>query len=66
MGRPKSSTKDRVIFIRCSEETYRSWRVFTAKEGFKDYEKALKALMDVYEWVKKRYGTVEVVIPRNK
>jgi len=53
MGRPKTSQKDSVIYIRCSRETFRQWRVFVAEEGFSDYEEALKKLMEAYRLLKR-------------
>lgn len=39
--------KSKVIFVRCSPETFNRWRVFVAKNDFKDYEEALNALLDL-------------------
>jgi len=38
--------KDKVIYIRCSEKTFRRWRMFVAKYGVEDYERALNMLLD--------------------
>ena len=67
MGRPRTSVKSRVIYIRCSEETFKQWRVFTAEEGFSDYEKALRELMKAYRQAKKPRATaldIEVFGPK--
>lgn len=41
-----SKKKDKVIYIRCSNKTFRRWRMFVAKYGLEDYEKALNLLLD--------------------
>jgi hypothetical protein len=41
--------KSKVIFVRCTPETFNRWRVFVAKNDFKDYEEALNALLDLAE-----------------
>jgi len=37
--------KTRELRIRCSEETYREFKVFIAEMGFKNYEEGLKYLL---------------------
>jgi hypothetical protein len=37
--------RNRVIFIRCTEDTYRDFRVFVADRGFTNTEDALKFLV---------------------
>jgi hypothetical protein len=41
--------KSKVIFVRCTPETFNRLRVFVAKNDFKDYEEALNALLDLAE-----------------
>jgi hypothetical protein len=43
------SAKSKVIFLRCTPETFSRWRVFVARHGFSDYEEALNALLDLAE-----------------
>ena len=41
--------KSKVIYIRCTPETFRRFRVFVAEKGFKNYEEALNYLLEHYE-----------------
>jgi len=41
--------KEKVIYIRCNEDTFNEWRIFVAAKNFKDYEQALKFLLDFYK-----------------
>jgi hypothetical protein len=41
--------KSKVIFVRCTHETFSRWRVFVAKNDFRDYEEAINALLDLAE-----------------
>ena len=41
--------KVRVIYLRCTPETFNRWRLFTAKHDFRDYEEALNTLLDLAE-----------------
>jgi len=48
--------KDKVIKIRCVENTYYRFRSIAAL--FRDYEETLNHLMDAYEKVKPRRGKI--------
>jgi hypothetical protein len=39
----------RVLFIRCSDETFRKFRVYAAQNDFKNYEEVLKFLLQKAE-----------------
>ena len=41
--------KTKRIVIRCTEETWRRWRVFIASKGFRNSEEALNYLLDQVE-----------------
>jgi hypothetical protein len=38
-----------VLFIRCDRETFRKFRVFVVQNDFKNYEEALKFLLEKAE-----------------
>ena len=56
--------KTRKIIIRCTEETWRRWRVFVASRGFENYEKALNYLLDQVE--RRWEPEAEVFSPKNE
>jgi len=41
--------KEKVIYIRCGEETFREWRLFVVSKSFKNYEEALRYLLALYK-----------------
>lgn len=41
--------KTKKIVIRCTEETWRRWRVFIVSKGFRNSEEALNYLLDKVE-----------------
>lgn len=50
--------KDERIIIRCSSGTKRRFKVLVAEKGFKDYEEALKYLLELHE----RFGNIRVEV----
>jgi hypothetical protein len=41
--------KAKVIYLRCTPETFKRWRLFIVKHDFSDYEEALNTLLDLAE-----------------
>jgi len=48
--------KSRVIYIRCTPETYRRMRVLFSISGEKSYEDFLDKLLEIYDRLRKKLG----------
>lgn len=54
------SDKNKILYIRCSEEVYRKFRVMFAYSGVKNYEEFLSRLLDIYDVLSNRYDEKKI------